>query len=148
MPVVLHVDDMYRHDPNDFPSLRRLLNRKGLELKGVAEFDDAASEYHRTRYPEVVIMDIMDERPDGQIDYRGVTTAERIEDSNQSSPQTPCTIYYTGVARNDPSVKRILDRDPYAIIVFKSDDAGLDAEQIYNHFPIALREHAMAQKRV
>ena len=139
MPIVLHVDDMYRHDPNDFPTLRRLLNDNGFQLHGVAEFDDAAREYKRTHFPEVLIMDIMDEDLDGKIEHRGVATAELIEESNQPSPQEPCIIYYTGVSTNDPSIKRIRDRNPYTAIVFKSDDPRRDAEEIYSHFPASLK---------
>jgi hypothetical protein len=138
--VVLHVDDMYRHDPEDFPTLRNFLLGKGFLFHCVSEYNSAARKYKEKNYPEVLIMDILDETIDGRKDPIGVPTAEIIEDGNHSSSQAPCIIYYTGVSEGDPSIQRIKDRDPSTPVVFKSENPLRDAEEIYSHFPESLKK--------
>ena len=61
MADVLHVDDLYRENKNDFLTLRNYLSDRSLEVHCVAKFEDAAWDYKSLNCPEVVIVDILDE---------------------------------------------------------------------------------------
>jgi hypothetical protein len=136
---VLHIDDMYSHNPEDFPTLRSFLAEKGFQLYGIARFEDAQRTYNSKKFPEIVIMDILYTDGLGGEVQRGVDIAKAMEESNQASSQSPCIIYYTGARKDDPSIELILRHDAYTPIVFKSMDPSKDARDIYDHFPESLR---------
>ena len=103
MTDVLHIDDLYQHDPNDFPTLRNFLAEQLIETTTLARFEEADSAYRHRGFPHVVIMDILDESAAGTITAVGVDAAQNLEDTHVSSPQAPCIIYYTCLLYTSPS---------------------------------------------
>lgn len=140
MTDVLHIDDLYQHDPNDFPTLRNFLAERLVEITTAARFEEADIVYRHRGFPHVVIMDILDESATGAITAVGVDAAQNLEDTHVSSRVAPCIIYYTGVPADDPEILKIRDRNPYTPIVFKSEDPLEDAQEIWSHFPLSMKD--------
>lgn len=139
--TVMHVDDRYRQNSDSFPKLRKFFEDRHFTFVGVPEFGSTESAYRANKFPEVVIMDILDRAPDGAYTALGAKVAKGLETHFESSPQAPCIIYYTGILDDHHlAIKEIRKHDPYAIIVRKSVRVIEDAETIYSHFPESLRK--------
>jgi hypothetical protein len=139
--TVMHVDDRYEQNSNSFPKLREFFEDRGFTFVGVAKFDSTESAYRANRFPEVVILDILDRASNGKYTAPGVKIGSGLETHFEASPQAPCVIYYTGIRNDDhPAIREIRKHDPYAIIVRKSARVIEDAEMIYSHFPESLKK--------
>jgi CheY-like chemotaxis protein len=141
MPLVLHVDDEYRNNPRRFKTLREFLKGKGFEVVPVPDFQSVKFQYREKRFPEVIIMDILDLSPEGVYSAPGPMLTELLEDEHAASPESPCIIYYTGIHDpNHKAIKSIKSYNPYTPIVTKTAKPDADAQAIFNFFPERFRE--------
>lgn len=161
MATVLHVDDEYPNsahhgfppkpssETHPFFVLASYLGDRQCELVPCRNFDEAIRAYRNHRFPEVVILDLIDANQEGA-PLEGLRTYLNLREGfDQAAWQVPHIVIYTSADLNQrdvvASLQGMCEGRNYHVaaadvfVVKKTLNHVKDAEDIFRCFPRALQ---------